>query len=77
MAFYRVYYCDAAGKIFSANDLEASDDTEAVARGKQLAGTRFLEVWERDRLVHRPETAPRSAGERPPRLGRAPSGGFG
>ena len=75
--YYRAYYCDAAGKILSGIDLEASDDADAVERSKKLAGTRFFEVWQRDCSVHRPKTAPPSADDRPPSVGRIPPGLIG
>jgi hypothetical protein len=55
MISYRVYYCDARGKIFSAADFEAGDDPAAIERAVALVGGRapIFEVWERDRFIHR------------------------
>jgi anaerobic selenocysteine-containing dehydrogenase len=74
MASYRVYYCDANGKIFSADDFEAADDAGAVARAGTLVNGRatMFEVWRRDRLIHRSlRRAPAQESGRPPPLDRA------
>jgi hypothetical protein len=75
MADYRVYYCDATGKIFSADDFEARDDASATDRANALAGGRayIFEVWQRDRLVHRHSkiTTP-VTGDKPAPLDRIP-----
>jgi hypothetical protein len=64
MASYRAHYCDARGIIFSAHDIEAVDDARAVERAWTLVKTHvpILEVWERDRLVHRSQQETRSPG---------------
>ena len=75
MPSYRVYYCDAHGKVFSADDFNAAADTGAVDRAKSMAGRhgKIFEVWQRDRLVYRhPGTGLTITGDRPPRLGRLP-----
>ena len=74
MASYRVYYCDARGKVFSANDFEATDDAGAIDRAVTLVGgkVQIFEVWQRDCLIHRHPKSDRSiAGDKPPRLGRS------
>lgn len=54
MTSYRVYYCDAKGKIFSADDFAARDDASAMERANALAGRlSIFEVWQSERLVHR------------------------
>jgi hypothetical protein len=52
---YRLYRLDGAGKISSAEWLEATDDEDAAskARMRSLDGT--CEVWERNRLIARIE----------------------
>ena len=62
LASYRLYRLDGAGKISSAEWLEATDDEDAArkARKRSLDGT--CEVWERNRLIARIE--PRKNGDR-------------
>lgn len=62
MASYRLYRLDGAGRISSAEWLEATDDEDATrkARKHSLDGT--CEVWERNRLIARIE--PRKNGGR-------------
>jgi hypothetical protein len=50
---YRLYRLDGAGKIVSAEWVEAADDEEASqqARDRELPVT--CEMWERNRLVAR------------------------
>ena len=78
MSSYRVYYCDAGGRIFSADDFEATDDAGSVARARKLVNNRapIFEVWQRDRLVHRhPKLQGPGIGDKPARLGRIPAAG--
>ena len=55
LANYRLYLLDGAGKISSAEWIEAKDDKDAarVARLRSKAGT--CEVWDRNRLIVRIE----------------------
>jgi hypothetical protein len=55
LASYRLYRLDGAGRISSAEWLEATDDEDAArkARERSLDGT--CEVWERNRLIARIE----------------------
>jgi hypothetical protein len=55
MTPYRVYYCDARGKIFAAADFEAGNDAGAIERGATLVSGKapIFEIWQRDRFVHR------------------------
>ena len=78
MASYRIYYCDARGKVFSADDFNAAADASAVERAKSMAGRRskIFEVWHRDRLVYRnPKIDLTVTGDRPARLGLLPAPG--
>jgi hypothetical protein len=56
---YRLYRLDGAGKIVSAEWVEAPDDEAATqhARDRKLPVT--CEMWERDRLIARIEPTPR------------------
>ena len=55
MPSYRLYRLDGAGKISTADWIEAADDAEArrAARLKGDSGT--YELWDRDRLIERVE----------------------
>jgi hypothetical protein len=74
MRDYRLYCLDGAGKITSAEWLEADSDAEAVAAARALCKAVTCEVWQRRRFVAR---IPRftSRGERASSAGagRAPS----
>jgi len=74
MAAYRIYYCDERYKVFSADDLEASNDRDAIERAGRLASGRkaSFEVWQGNRLVHRNPLAVPAAGSKPPHLGLHP-----
>jgi hypothetical protein len=74
MASYRVYYYDYLGKIFSADDIEASEDTDAIQRAASLVRVPVFEVWQRDRLVHRHPTSAEGRGDKPPQLERRSAG---
>jgi hypothetical protein len=67
MASYRVYYCDAHSKMFSAVDFEAVDDVGAVECAGSLVTGRALifELWQRSRLVYRSPRCARSHPGRP------------
>jgi hypothetical protein len=50
---YRLYRLDGAGKIMSAEWIEADSDADALREArKQVDGVRY-ELWARDRLVER------------------------
>jgi hypothetical protein len=75
MAFYRVYYCDCDGKVFSTNDVEATDDAGSIECARRLVNgpAPIFEVWHRDRLVHRHPRSAQTSGRNPERLGRHPA----
>lgn len=50
---YRLYRLDGAGRIHSADWIEAADDSDAVAKAREHAKSARYEVWEQHRLVHR------------------------
>jgi len=54
---YRVYSVDGAGKIVSADWLEADDDANALVGARSRFNGLVLEVWERHRLVGRVDGA--------------------
>ncbi len=70
MASYRVYYCGYDGKIFSADDFVAMDDSGAIRRASSLVkgNAPIFEVWHRDRLVCRQPHAAQTSGDKPERL---------
>lgn len=55
MTTYRLYRLDKAGKISSAEWLDAADDDAARAQAGELTGLNgnHYELWERNRLVTR------------------------
>jgi hypothetical protein len=53
MSEYRLYRVDGAGRILSAEWLEAADDDSAVAEARTCAEGTRCEIWQRDRLVAR------------------------
>lgn len=55
---FRLYRLDGAGKIASAEWLEANDDAHAQDLARELNAETTLEIWDRKRLVARIE--PRS-----------------
>jgi hypothetical protein len=74
MASYRIYYCDPSGKAFSADDIEAPSDEDAIARADALAKNHTVpfEVWQHDRLVHRQAVDAAMSGNKPPPAGQFP-----
>jgi hypothetical protein len=54
---YRLYRLDGAGKIVSAEWVEAADDKAAETHARDLALPVTCEMWERNRLVARIEPA--------------------
>jgi hypothetical protein len=55
LANYRLYRLDGAGKISSAEWLEAADDAEAERQARDGNSGGVLELWDRNRLVARIE----------------------
>ena len=53
---YRVYSVDGAGKIVSADWVEAEDDAHALREAEQRLDGVALEVWDLQRLVGRIES---------------------
>jgi hypothetical protein len=50
---YRLYRLDGAGKITSAEWLEADDDEHAARQAKERRLDGACEVWHRNRLIAR------------------------
>ena len=50
---YRLYRLDGAGKIMSADWIEAESDSAALAEAKQTVDGMPYELWARNRLVER------------------------
>lgn len=61
MPSYRLYRIDGAGKITSAEWLDANDDGHATRLAREQVPDGMAEVWERGRLVARVRP-----GEEPP-----------
>lgn len=55
MPNYRLYRLDGAGKIMSAEWLEAADDEDAGRKARELSRDATAEVWDRNRMVVRVE----------------------
>ena len=53
LASYRLYRLDGAGKIASAEWIEAADDEDAVVKARARAVDGPAEVWARNRMVVR------------------------
>jgi hypothetical protein len=53
LATYRLYRLDGAGKIHSAEWIEAHADEHARAEARTRAPSGRFELWERNRLVER------------------------
>ena len=53
MPAYRLYRLDGAGKIMSADWIEAESDSAALAEAKQTVDGTPYELWARNRLVER------------------------
>jgi hypothetical protein len=53
LATYRLYRLDGAGKISTAEWIDASDDEDAVEQTRQRGDGGTWEVWDRRRLVMR------------------------
>ena len=55
LASYRLYRLDGAGKITSAEWIDAADDDDAAAQARARATGSTAEVWDRNRMVVRIE----------------------
>lgn len=51
MGTYRLYCLDGAGKVASAEWIEADDDSAAIDAAEKLHAGRKCELWQNDRLV--------------------------
>ena len=52
MINYRLYCLDGAGKIRLADDIDASDDIDAISKAREAhRGGLKCEIWQRNRLV--------------------------
>jgi hypothetical protein len=56
LANYRLYRLDGAGKIASAEWIEAAADDEALREAQSRADTARFELWHKNRLVRQPGT---------------------
>jgi hypothetical protein len=63
---YRLYRVDGAGKITSAEWLDAAHDEEVKRLARELVPDGMAEVWERGRLVARLGLDEESPGEGSP-----------
>jgi hypothetical protein len=50
---YRLYRLDGAGKIMSAEWVEAPEDDRARQEARSRSGSASFELWEKNRLVER------------------------
>lgn len=50
---YRLYRLDGAGKIITADWLDADDDEDALRQARAQAAAGAYELWDRDRLLAR------------------------
>ena len=55
MPAYRVYCLDGAGKVSSAEWIEAKSDTAALEAARRFTDAVHCEVWDGQRLVGRVE----------------------
>jgi hypothetical protein len=53
MPAYRLYRVDGAGKILSAEWLEAVDDDDALATARQSSDGGGYELWQQERMIAR------------------------
>lgn len=61
MAHYRLYRLDGTGRIVSAEWLEAEDDARAeLLATERCNGTGAVELWTRNRMIARVESAHRT-----------------
>lgn len=69
MPNYRLYRLDGAGKISSAEWIEAESDGDARHEARALTGQSSFELWAKNRLVERFQP-----GAEPPRRPPTPEG---
>ena len=55
MPMYRVYCLDGAGKVSTADWIEAENDSAALDAARKFAGSAHCEAWLGERLVGRVE----------------------
>ena len=53
MPAYRLYYLDGAGRVDTAEWLEAEDDSAAIHASQLLAKGGYAELWQGQRFVSR------------------------
>jgi hypothetical protein len=56
MTAYRVYCLDGAGKVWSAEWVEAEDDAAAIDAAQRMTQASKCEIWQGQRLVGRVDT---------------------
>jgi len=59
LASFRLYRLDGAGKIVSAEWLEADGDDHAQQLARDLKAEITVEIWDRNRMIARIEPAPK------------------
>ena len=58
MAYYRCYVFDSADDILAVEDIEGDSDEDAIEKSRRRQTRRSaFELWKRNRLIHRQETA--------------------
>jgi len=57
LANFRLYRLDGAGKIGSAEWLEADDESHALELARELNSETTVEIWNRNKLVGRVQPA--------------------
>ena len=60
MASFRLYRLDGAGRIVSAEWLEADGDDHAQQLARDLNAETTVEIWDRNRMIARIEPASKS-----------------
>ena len=60
MASFRLYRLDGAGRIVSAEWLEADGDDHAQQLARDLNAETTVEIWDRNRMIARIEAASKS-----------------
>jgi hypothetical protein len=51
MPNYRVYCYDGGGRLWTADNIDAADDAQAIALAEAMSDAVKCEVWEGSRLV--------------------------
>jgi len=60
LASFRLYRLDGAGRIVSAEWLEADGDDHAQQLARDLNAETTVEIWDRNRMIARIEPPPKS-----------------